>query len=96
MPHYTVKYTVSEDLSEADDFLGPGANKTDVVQEINNRYKATGKIVSSDCTESNGTYIQMISFDTTASYNEWYAEIDAVDTTPPAGVTYVGTGVYAD
>lgn len=94
MPHYTLQFRSTDD--DDNSFLERNANSTDVVKEIFDRYRNNGKIISSECTESNGTYTQVISFDNVTSYNEWYAEIDAVDTTPPAGVTYLGAGVYAD
>ena len=46
--------------------------------------------------EADGVYTQVITFNSVDSYNEWYAEIDSIDTAPPAGVSYVGPGVYAD
>lgn len=88
MPTYTLQYTTTNSTVEAN------ANST--TAEIFNRYEADGKITNSTITENGGTYTQVITFDTLTSYNEWYAEIDAIDTTPPAGVTYVGAGVYAD
>lgn len=88
MPTYTLQYTNTN--------VTPEVNGNNEVLEIYNRYKTDGKIIDSSLTESGGTYTQVITFDTLASYNEWYAEIDAIDTTPPAGVTYIGTGVYAD
>ena len=88
MPTYTLQYTNTNVTSEV--------NGNDEVSEIYNRYKTNGKITGSELIESGGTYTQVITFDTFASYNEWYTEIDAIDTTPPAGVTYIGTGVYAD
>lgn len=88
MPTYTLQYTNTN--------VTPEVNGNDEVLEIYNRYKTNGKITDSTFTESGGTYTQVITFDNVTSYNEWYAEIDAIDTTPPSGVTYVGEGVYAD
>ena len=86
MPTYTLKYTkTTEDQ---------GSGNTQVT-EIFRRYRNDNKITSSVETESDGIHTQVITFADQASYDEWYAEIDAIDTTPPTGVTYVGSGVYA-
>lgn len=88
MPSYTLKYT----STNSDVQVSGNAE----VLEIYNRYKDSGKITDSVVTESEGVYTQVISFNSATSYNEWYAEIDAIDTTEPSGVTYIGSGVYAD
>ena len=91
MPTYTLQYTTNTpDI--ADD------NGNTAVQEIFTRYSAEGKITGSDSTldQSNDVYTQVISFLNVEAYNEWYAEIDAIDTTEPSGVTYIGSGIYAD
>ena len=86
MPTYTLKYTkTTEDQ---------GSGNTQVT-EIFRRYRNDNKIISSTEDTSNGVTTQVITFADQASYDEWYAEIDAIDTTPPTGVTFVGTGVYA-
>jgi hypothetical protein len=88
MPTYTLQYTTTNTNIEA--------NGNAEVSEIYNRYCANNKIVSSTLTEADGVHTQVIAFDSVTSYNEWYAEIDAIDTTEPSGVSYVGSGVYAD
>lgn len=88
MPTYTLQYTTTNSVVEA--------NGNGTVTEIFTRYKTNGKITGSSLTETGGTYTQVISFLNVEAYNEWYAEIDAIDTTEPSGVTYVGVGVYAD
>ena len=86
MPTYTIRYTKTDDSMKSGN---PAASA------IFNRYKDESKITSSVETESDGIHTQVITFADQASYDEWYAEIDAIDTTPPTGVTYVGSGVYA-
>jgi len=87
MPTYTLQYTTTNAIVE---------NANTAVSEIFERYLSDGKITGSAFTEDGGTHTHVITFDTLTSYNEWYAEIDAIDTTPPTGVTYIGSGVYAD
>ena len=88
MPTYTLQYT----STNSDVQVSGNAE----VAEIYNRYKDSGKITNSELQEADGVHTQVISFDSVTSYNEWYAEIDAIDTTEPSGVTYIGSGVYAD
>lgn len=88
MPTYTLQYTTTNSSIEA--------NGNAEVSEIYNRYYANSKIIDSTLTEADGVYTQIITFDSVTSYNEWYAEIDAIDTTEPSGVSYIGPGVYAD
>jgi hypothetical protein len=88
MPTYTLQYTTTNSNTKA--------NGNAEVSEIYSRYFANGKITGSSFTEADGVHTQVITFDTVTSYNEWYAEIDAIDTTEPSGVSYVGSGVYAD
>jgi hypothetical protein len=94
MPTYTLQYTTTN--IPADDNGRWLATVNDATTDIFNRYVTDGKITDSTITESSGTYTQVLTFDTVTSYNEWYAEIDAIDTTPPSGMTYIGEGVYAD
>jgi len=88
MPTYTLQYSTTN--------LNIEDNGNTEVSEIYNRYLIDGKITNSAFTEADGIYTQVITFDNATSYNEWYAEIDAIDTTEPSGVSYVGPGVYAD
>ena len=88
MPTYTLQYTTTNASIEA--------NANAEVAEIYNRYCANSKIVNSTLTEADGVYTQVITFDSVTSYNEWYAEIDSIDTIEPSGVSYIGPGVYAD
>ena len=88
MPSYTLKYTSTNENVKA--------NGNAEVTEIFNRYKGDGKITNSEVTFLDGVYTQVISFDSVTSYNEWYAEIDSIDTAAPSGVNYIGSGVYAD
>ena len=91
MPTYTLKYTADDDANFEE-------NANDTVSEIYVRYFNAGKITGSTISDpdESGNRTQVISFNSVSSYNEWYAEIDAVDTTPPSNITYVGSGVYAD
>lgn len=88
MPTYTLQYTTTNSNVKV--------SGNAEVAEIYNRYEANSKITDSLLTEADGVYTQVITFDSVTSYNEWYAEIDAIDTTEPSGVSYIGPGVYAD
>lgn len=88
MPTYTLQYTTTQADTEA--------NGNTAVSQIFDSYQSQGKITGSNFTESDGVHTHVISFLDSAAYNEWYAEIDAIDTTEPTGVTYIGSGVYAD
>ncbi len=88
MPTYTLQYSTTNSNVKA--------NGNAEVSEVYSRYLANSKITGSSFTETDGVHTQIITFDTVTSYNEWYAEIDAIDTTEPSGVSYVGSGVYAD
>lgn len=88
MPTYTLQYTTTNSNVKA--------SGNAEVAEIYNRYEANSKIIDSLLTEADGVHTQVITFDSVTSYNEWYAEIDAIDTTEPSGVSYIGSGVYAD
>ena len=88
MPTYTLQYTTTNASIKA--------NGNAAVSEIYNRYSANSKIIDSTFTEADGVHTQVITFNNITSYNEWYAEIDAIDTKEPSGVSYIGSGVYAD
>jgi len=88
MPTYTLQYTTTNSNVKA--------SGNAEVAEIYNRYEANSKITDSLLTEADSVHTQVITFDSVTSYNEWYAEIDAIDTTEPSGVSYIGPGVYAD
>ena len=88
MPTYTLQYTTTNSNVKV--------SGNAEVAEIYNRYEANSKITDSLLTEADGVYTLVITFDSVTSYNEWYAEIDAIDTTEPSGVSYIGPGVYAD
>ena len=69
-----------------------GHEGTDVnsdVLEIFNRYFDQGKIVEVVETEDGDLTHTSIEFLDSDSYTAWFAEIDAIDTTPPATIEYV-------
>ena len=70
-------------------------HKFPAVNEIYDRYRANGKITMSieKVTDSDGVTTNTITFIDKAAYDEWYAEIDVINTDPPTDVTYVETPI---
>lgn len=79
---YTYKYSTD------DTWTGEESNSE--VVSIYNNYKSQDKILGIYKTTQNGVTTCTVSFADSDAYTEWFAEIDAIDTTPPTGVTYVG------
>lgn len=72
-----------------------GREGNSAVNEIYDRYRANGKITMAieKVTDSDGVTTNTIAFIDKAAYDEWYAEIDVINTDPPTDVTYVETPI---
>ena len=88
----TVQYIYYTQVS--DEHTGSDVNSD--VSTIYKAYRADGRItqdVEYSTPNANGVITNTLTFQDQATYNTWYAEIDAIDTTPPSGVSYIGAPV---
>lgn len=88
----TVTYTYQSTI--AADHTGREGNSA--VSAIYDAYRADGRItqaIEKSAPDANNVITNTITFLNQATYDAWYAEIDAIDTTPPSGMSYVGTPV---
>lgn len=89
-----VKYVFTTQLSDGWD----GTYANDAVRAIYQAYIGDGRITQPvDIVETgDGRHENTMTFRDRAAYDAWYAEIDAIDTSPPVGMSYVGSGTLVE